>query len=106
MHQERCPAVEVRAHQIDTALRVFPAFDHDILELLVQELFSCLLERWIDFDKIRQDAYWSEVLRLTPLDGCKETLHALGRVCAMRKDFFEGILPSLETRRFRPQMIE
>ncbi len=40
------------------------------------------------------------------LDRRKETLYAFGRICAMRKDFFERILARFESRGFGAQMIQ
>ena len=106
MHQERRPAVQISAHQLDALLGLGPGLHHHVLQFLVQKLFGGLLKLRIHFDEIGQHAHRLQIAGLPLVDGIKEPLHALGGVGAMGDDIFERIPASLQARRLLASLFQ
>jgi len=105
MHQKRCPAFDAGAHQIDTALAIFPIPGHDVLQFLCRNS-SPLFRKPVHFHEIRQYAQRPEIRRIAFLNRFKQALYRIRRVSAMGKDFLERIPARLEPSRLLAKSID
>ena len=87
MHKECGPSIHVGTQQAETLVSGVPRLDHDIVQLVAQEVLDHAFIPRIDFQKICEHANWS--LAALKYSRLKQPPHRLSGITMLGNDGFE-----------------